>query len=331
MAAPGLSMKGVVASLPILSFASAASARPTECLSPASRTAPTPLWRIFGQRLRARASMTSTVDSLRYRSRSAKQTGAPSRNRCACASIRHGSSVTFDSVASGVRWPSCRCSRLGPCPTKRMDVASNTTSAFRSGLSDNPSMTCPTRSHTGRSVERRARSSSDTRVSGCKVAPCATKVLQKEHVILHGGPKRQRRAAPFERREAALTLCLAVLAPLVIVMVFEHLDDFRRLPEARLLLRLAVLRTTGFERGFDATDELVVAVEQVQVLLGIAEHEIEPRFHRERQVRALDALAHLPRHAEGKVRQSDRQVYAGEDRKSRRVGKECRSRWSPYH
>src|SRR5439155_24370458 len=60
--------------------------------------------------------------------------------------------------------------------------------------------------------------------------------------------------------------------------------------------------------------ELVGGREQVQVFLRVAEDKIEAGFDGESEVRALDALADSPWHAEGEVRQPDGQVHAFEVR-----------------
>ena len=73
----------------------------------------------------------------------------------------------------------------------------------------------------------------------------------------------------------------------------KQLHDLCRLAKAGLLLRFAVGRPATLERLGDDADKAIVGIEQVQVLLRIAKHEIEPGLDGQRQIRALDALANV--------------------------------------
>src|SRR5213592_1540039 len=79
------------------------------------------------------------------------------------------------------------------------------------------------------------------------------------------------------------------------IVCIEKLDDLARLTEPGLFLRLFRARSACFERVGDGANDWVVAIEQVQVLLRIPQHEIQPRLDRQRQVRVLDLLAQVLR------------------------------------
>src|SRR5688500_5281145 len=94
------------------------------------------------------------------------------------------------------------------------------------------------------------------------------------------------------------------------VMVLPHLGYLAGLAEAGLLLRLAIGWAAGFEGGLNAADRLLCPREQVQILLGVAETDIQPGCDGDRQVCALGVLAHPARPAERKIRQRGRQTHA---------------------
>src|SRR2546421_12409562 len=107
---------------------------------------------------------------------------------------------------------------------------------------------------------------------------------------------------PTRNRPGRSRDCTASAARSMFVVCIEHLDDLASLAESGLLLRLLRPRPAGFECIRDAANESVFRLEQVQVLLWIAQDKIQPRFDRQSQVRAFNVLADIFRHAEGKIR-----------------------------
>src|SRR4051812_9386036 len=92
------------------------------------------------------------------------------------------------------------------------------------------------------------------------------------------------RATSSRSEERATEVARPLIGIAGSVVFIKQLDDLVGLTEAGFFLRLAGLGTTGLQRGGDALDELVIAVEQMQVLLRISQHEIEAGFDGDGQV-----------------------------------------------
>ena len=148
-------MVPVVAICPRIPADSAARRSPTPSLSPASRTVPTPVARIRGQRLRALARSFSG-DRARYCRRTSKSTGVPSRNKWAWASMSIGNTVISGRMASGSVWPARNKLAGGEAssiPTYRIFTASYTRCAGEIKWFEFPSNNPPTRTQTGASCD----------------------------------------------------------------------------------------------------------------------------------------------------------------------------------
>ena len=203
----------------------------------------------FGQRARTRQHLAGRV-VFRYCSRSAKSTGAPSRNAWACASIRHGSTVKSVRTASGDSFR-----------PRRRSVEPN---------ADEMNPLCVRirnrhRASSGRRSRRSAapRAARPRRRGQCRkpfdLARQAHRILR--HVCHHGS--------------------VAWHQSLNISMIFAAW----RKPASSCVSPFS--RPAGFERLGDAAHVSIVWVKQMQVLLRISQHEIQPGRHRQREIRAL--------------------------------------------
>src|SRR5256885_15886623 len=104
---------------------------------------------------------------------------------------------------------------------------------------------------------------------------------------------------------------------------------YENYPRRRLELLRELLRTMRFEQG-DSVASFTLSL-QTAAELGVLPEDNEGLIDHLRAIRGVIVAVFFEELTDGKVRVSMRSKNEAVRSEERRVGKECRSRWSPYH